>query len=123
MEKIKIIFTIGTSFDSSNKPISHQAFEMLQHKTFQTLATLYGGYTSTITNGGWIDDNKRLVNDASLQIQVLTETPNLETVTRQAKTLAFSLCALWDQNCIVLEIQETNFSFISQTIDTNADYN
>lgn len=121
MQKVKIIFTIGVGQDTNGNELSSATCKELQTKTFQTIATLYGGYTAKETIGGWVNEGK-LIEEKSLQIEVLTETPNIETVTRQAETVAFSLCALWNQNCIVLEIQQTSFDFIYQTIAKADDF-
>jgi len=115
--KVKIIFTIGIGLDAQNNEISYLTYKELSTKTFKAVAKAFGGYTAKETLGGWIDDNGNLIEEKSLQIECLHEiemSNALEVATREAEILAFSLCALWNQYCVVCEIQETNFSFVSQ---------
>lgn len=114
--EIKIIFTIGIGLDANNNEISFLQYKELSAKTFKAVAMSYGGYTAKETLGGWIDNEGNLIEEKSLQVECLFETNDIETATRQAELLAFSLCALWNQQCVVCEVFETNFNFISQQV-------
>lgn len=116
MKKFKIVFTIGIGLDAQNNEISFLTYKELSNKTFKAIASTYGGYTAKETVGGWVDGEGNLIEEKSLQVESLIEVSDIETATRQAETIAFSLCALWNQQCVVCEVQETNFNFINQSI-------
>lgn len=113
--KYKITFTIGTGFDAQNNPIKNT--DELRLKTFKLLAQTYGGYTAIDTLGRWIDGGGNLIEENSLKIECLYETSSdITEVKRQAQLVAFTLCSLWNQNCIVCEVVSASFDFITQEI-------
>lgn len=118
MAKIKIIFTIGIGLDAQNNEISSLTYKELSTKTFTLLAKAYGGYTAKETLGGWVDDKGNLIEEKSLQIECLHETDqHIDQIRIQANHLGFALASLWNQQCVVVETQFTDFNFISQSLD------
>lgn len=116
--KVKIIFTIGIGLDAQNNEISFLTYKELSTKTFKLLAKTYGGYTAKETLGGWIDDNGNLIEEKSLQIECLHETDNhIDQTHIQANHIGFTLASLWNQQCVVVETQFTDFNFISQDVN------
>ena len=109
----KVTFIIGKGFEKDGTPIVPHIQENRTKQTFKAVAKAFGGYTATHCFGGWIDDKGELVEETSLKIECLTDIPNVQSI---SETLAFSFAALWNQDCVVLEISNTEYSFISQKV-------
>lgn len=71
----------------------------------------FGGYTKQVCTGGWLDENKKLVTDTTLRIELLlTHTHHEE----QLHELVETMPASFYQDCIMLTVKELEAEFIYQ---------
>lgn len=107
MHKITII--AGISLDRDNKPI-HATLTKLQNIR-RRMAKDFGGYTETISEGGWINPLGELVEEIGRTWTIYAEG---DFVYNKAHKLAEFVSFELNQDSVVLEVIESGASFINQ---------
>lgn len=106
---IRITFTIGIGKDKDGREISPAERVLFTKRACAMVAREFGGYTATTAVGGWVAPNGELIEEESLVISAVTETPgNYEA----AKELAKVFKGLFNQACVMVTREVVNREFV-----------
>lgn len=96
---IEIKFTIGIGKDKNGKAIPEADATLFEARACKQVARVFGGYTSTRANGGWIDPGGNLIEERSLVITTVTDKPQSRI---EYRILAEDFKAMFNQDCVMV---------------------
>lgn len=99
----RITITAGTGYTATGRELSEFERHAATRKARAYLADAFGGYTETITTGGWLNGSE-LVEEPGRRWTVLTE-GSAEKVEGLARLAAETIAAAFRQECVVLEVE------------------
>jgi len=98
-------YYVGTEFDKDNKPIKDIEKKTVEVKRLVALA--FGGSTMFNGDGSWQDNNKDIVNEKALTVEVLTGASD-----KELRKMAGILRDVFNQESVLMTTQRINSEFV-----------
>lgn len=80
----KVTLSVGTEYDKHGMPITPTQRVKALSRLRIKLAEMFGGYTETTHNGGWINPDSQLVQETSVSFQMIIGEDKLKLVSSAA---------------------------------------
>ena len=108
----KIVITVGAGFTAGGMKLSERDLTLAREKAQAHLLRMYGGFTLTHGQGGWLDnDGVKVIEPVdiyTIYIRDAVKSPETE-----AHLTAARICRLYAQQAVVLE-SAANLWFIGE---------
>lgn len=96
--------TVGQGFTKHGEPI--QDVEEKRTIALTEAARRFGGYTMTLGSGGWIDDQKRLVEEPCMVLAIMSD----KATPVDFKIFADFLKGLFGQEAVLVTVEWVEFA-------------
>lgn len=104
----RLTFYVGMGYTRHGQPFNPEYVQGLRVEVETEAAKRFGGFSSSVVRGGWIDATGKLITEDSLKLEILSGENNREAVSEYAEYLKNML----EQTAILVSVEPINAEFV-----------